>query len=469
MDQFCFSCHNSGGAPTAIAAVGAVNPLATAANPFGDTISNQYDQILRPAVVAVFDQFDTGNTSHHAVRGTRYTNSTLTTAAYQNISTVNSGTPGWKIYSSAAKTPHTITNRNLIATMAQNPLVVLNTLYTPLGASSAGVADNSTLHCGDCHTVGQNRPGATVNSLGVAITQVIGAHGSNNEYLLRKPNGTESYKFSTLSTSSTLSGLTTGNNAANTGITAGLATQNNLVCYLCHNASQYQPADSHDGVGPCLADGYNTAGLVGHLRIASSPKNLLPLGGSSTTPPAYSAQGYSNMSSLIAGAHYGSGGGSNIFGNKCLNCHNAGATNGGTLNFGGIHGNKSNATYTSFSSPAVASSAAPAVATQRHPYRFLPGLGNIGYNGGNNPNAWQQKYTNTINASQGCYTLNGTSSKGNITLIYAQKSNFRPTGTSATSDNGVLGSWGACSDHSGTSISPTSDVPTRSVIRPLTY
>jgi hypothetical protein len=128
-----------------------------------------------------------------------------------------------------------------------------------------------------------------------------------------------------------------------------------------------------------------------------------------------------------------------------------------------------NATYTSFSSPAVASSAAPAVATQRHPYRFLPGLGNIGYNGGNNPNAWQQKYTNTINASQGCYTLNGTSSKGNITLIYAQKSNFRPTGTSATSDNGVLGSWGACSDHSGTSISPTSDVPTRSVIRPLTY
>jgi hypothetical protein len=459
MDQFCFSCHNSGGAPTAIAAVGSANPLATASNPFGDTISNQYDMIQRPAVVAVFDQFDIGNTSHHAVRGTRYNTITLSPAAYANISTVNSGTPGFKLYSAQSKTVRA-NNKALIGTMSQ--LGVMNTLYTPVGGTVGTLADNSTLHCADCHTVGQNKPNATVNSLGVAITQVIGAHGSNNEYMLRKPDGSESHHFSNLSTSSTLVG-------SGPGVVAGLASQNNLVCYLCHNASAYQPADSHDGVGPCLADGYNTPGLIGHIRIASSPKNLLPLGGSSTTPPGYSAQGYSNMSSLIAASHFGSGGGSNIFGNKCLNCHNAGATNGGTLNFGGIHGNKNNATYGSFSSPKVASLAAPAVAVTRYPYRFLPGLGNIGYNGGNNTNAWQQKYTNTINSSQGCYTLQGTSTKGNSALIYAQKGTFRPTDAAATSDNGVLGSWGACSDHSGTSVSPTSDVPTRTILRPLSY
>jgi hypothetical protein len=483
MDQFCMSCHNSGGAPTAIAAVGGANALATALNPFGDTISNQYDQIQRPAVVAVFDQFDTGNTSHHAVRGQRYTSATLTQAAYNNISTVNSGTAGWKLYSSAAiahpgGVAHSVTNKQLISTMAQSPLAILNTLYQPLGKAAGALADNITIHCGDCHTVGQYKAGSTVTSLGAATTQVIGAHGSQNEYMLRKPDGTEShnFSFSSMSTSSTLSGLSTTSAAANNGIVAGLSTQNNLVCYLCHNAAAYQPADSHDGTGPCLADGYNTAGLVGRARITASTYYSAALGAAGFAPnasaTAYTEAAYQNMSTEIVNDHESTSAGTNIFGNKCLNCHNAGATNGGTLNFGGIHGNKNNATYSSFSSTSVASSAAPAVkVTGRQPYRFLPGLGNIAYNGGNNPNAWQQKYTRTLNPSQGCYTLNGTSTgaTANNNLIYAAKGSFTPSNAAATSDNGVLGSWGACADHRGTSTNPTGDAPTRSVIRPLTY
>ena len=61
------------------------------------------------------------------------------------------------------------------------------------GARNGGttLGDDSTLHCGDCHTVGQYKPGSAVNGDGSATTVVIGAHGSENEYMLRNSIGTD--------------------------------------------------------------------------------------------------------------------------------------------------------------------------------------------------------------------------------------------------------------------------------------
>jgi len=438
MDQFCMSCHNSNGAVTAIAAVGAANTSATVLNPFGDALNNQYDQIVRPAVVAVFNQFDTTNSSHHGVRGQKYNSATLSAGQFTNISTNNiaAGIKGV---------------RGITGTMSS--LSKMNTLYNPLGAAAGSLADTSTLHCGDCHTVGQYKQNSTYNASGTLITTVIGAHGSDNEYMLRKPDGSESHYFSNYSTGT------------------ATARQNQMVCYLCHNAANYQAADSHDGVGPCTADNYNTAGLVGHVRLAAAAKAIpVALGGTGIAPTAYTAAAYTNISTLIAGGHYGGTGNGNIFGNKCLNCHNSGATIGTNLNFGGIHGNIGNASYKSYSASTVAGSTL--VQVTRQPYRFLPGLGNIAYNGGNSTAAWTQKSTNSINKSQGCYTLNGASASGataSLSMTYAAKSGSNISAKAVQSDLGVLGSWGACSDHAGTSTNGVNDAPTRSVLRPLTY
>ena len=74
MDNFCFSCHDSDGAktvPTTFAGVAGFT--GTAANPFGDTLTNGYDQVARAGVVDVKTAFTTTNASHHAVSGQRYT------------------------------------------------------------------------------------------------------------------------------------------------------------------------------------------------------------------------------------------------------------------------------------------------------------------------------------------------------------------------------------------------------------
>ncbi len=78
MDNFCMSCHDANGATSAESAaiqafindgLAAAGKTASASNPFGDTISNRYDKMLRPAVVDVDSQFDTTNNSHHGVKG----------------------------------------------------------------------------------------------------------------------------------------------------------------------------------------------------------------------------------------------------------------------------------------------------------------------------------------------------------------------------------------------------------------
>jgi hypothetical protein len=478
MDQFCFSCHNAGGAPTAIAAlsgVAQVDPTLprSALNPFGDTISNQYDLLSRPAVVDAFGQFDTANSSHHAVRGAKYTSNTLTAAQFSNISSFNAAAYNAKNVIPTTGYVGLKTTPNLtVGTMYQAGAFV--TAYTPLGTTTS-VRDTSVLHCGDCHTVGQFKPGSSVNADGSATALAIGAHGSENEYMLRKADGSESHEYDE----------------------AGGA-KDALVCYLCHKASVYGAGNwasggypgegGHAGIvtGPlgdeareCNTDGNNSAGLVGLARIVSES-------------PATSFADPVVMKKLTDGKYAGNGGG-NILGMKCANCHNA----SDKKTFGGIHGNAGNATYTTYSAANKwPTSGAAFTAVQHQPYRFLPGLGNFRYNGGNAANQWTQRSVYAGRGEKkGCYTLNGASSTGTAggvkPSVWPTKAvlagantadNFAgsPTGPSnpyvagvngsvVADDNGILGSWGSCSDHAGSSFSGVSETVDRTILRPLTY
>ena len=104
----------------------------------------------------------------------------------------------------------------------------------------------------------------------------------------------------------------------------------------------------------------------------------------------------------VAEGKYAATGGAPIFGIKCANCHNA----SDKKTFGGIHGNAGNASYNSYSGAKLATD--PLVVVTRKPYRFMPGLGNFHYNGGDSVTGWTLKAL-TSNNKQGCYTLNGAS------------------------------------------------------------
>ncbi|MDD2851860.1 MAG: hypothetical protein PHY09_08175 [Desulfuromonadaceae bacterium] len=71
-----------------------------------------------------------------------------------------------------------------------------------------GTPLKSPTHCADCHTIGQYKAGSAVTANGTATTVVIGAHGSQNKYMLRNSNGSDN--------------------------TADATTY--PVCYLCHSA-----------------------------------------------------------------------------------------------------------------------------------------------------------------------------------------------------------------------------------------
>jgi len=95
LDTFCMNCHSAAGAQSPVSlqvqayinanGLAATGKTAQPSNPFGDTISNQYDLIQRPAVVDVDDQFNTTNPSHHAVKGKRYSGRTRT-GGYRAVS-----------------------------------------------------------------------------------------------------------------------------------------------------------------------------------------------------------------------------------------------------------------------------------------------------------------------------------------------------------------------------------------------
>ena len=218
MDNFCMSCHSASGATSSMsgqiqaylnaypAFTGA--PAASATNPFGDLVSNSYDKQSRVTVVDVADQFNTDNYSHHAVKGKRYTTRTSTVAV-----------AAWVAYSTAGGHSTDVTvpgsprfNASTQKTLYDGGLLGNNgtagTKYTPLDTAKAGatIGDDSQIHCGDCHTVGQWAKNVSTNADGTKAPAAIGAHGSVNEYMLRNTKGTDA-----------LNGLGT------------------FICYNCHN------------------------------------------------------------------------------------------------------------------------------------------------------------------------------------------------------------------------------------------
>ncbi|OGU08424.1 MAG: hypothetical protein A2075_00025 [Geobacteraceae bacterium GWC2_58_44] len=432
MDQFCFSCHNAAGAPDAAAAMaGVTGYTGTALNPFGDTISNSYDQVSRLAVVDAYSQFDTGNSSHHAVRGQKYTTRTLTPEIFTNISTANRAAREGGV----AKPQSGV--KSVTGTMFE--LGKFTATYTTLNGDV--LADDNVLHCGDCHTVGQFRAADVDLAVGSFNKAVIGAHGSENEYMLRNSNGDDVF------------------------------AKDALVCYICHKQGQYgQPSGTpgfiseHNGVNSsgvhCNGDVYNTAGLVG-------PARLMPDEGLGMTDEEFQHE-------VAEGKYQATGGGSTL-GIKCLLCHNA----SDKKTFGGIHGNAGNASYTTYSGAKVVSGVVTTVS--RKPYRFMPGLGNFRYNGGDSAEQWTMKSVSQAN-KQGCYTLNGTSAtRGGVgnqptqaagaganTGGYNAATGVMGANGAPGNDNGILGSWGACTDHAGTSVFG-GRAATRNVLRPLTY
>lgn len=409
MDHFCFSCHNSNGAPKAVNAInrgttanGAAG-VASATNPFGSDMTNAYDQKQRGVVVPVFDQFDGSNTAHHAVRAPKYTGRTRATVA---------NPAGFTQYSSAA-------SPGSRKTLFEAGLFVAT--YTPLGDTKP-VADDSTLHCGDCHSVGQWKVGSTTDAAGTATTAVIGAHGSANEYMLRTSTGADA--------------LHRQNDYSATPTAASIAT-GTYVCYLCH-APEKGYADLptmhgnlHAGGAGCNSQRFESVGKVGAQRVG-------PIAGSPTA--------------------------STVFGYMCSNCHNA-----GHKNFGGIHGGS--ATYKSYSAAngnaAAGKTWADVAVTQAKPYRFMGGTG-LKYNGGGSADKWEVKALSGAHR-EGCYNL-GNSTKVGATWMWSDNTRPGDDVASDQNDGTTAGSWGACGHHVG-STTASATAPTRgnTVQRPLQY
>ena len=510
MDNFCMSCHDSNGATSPMSTqiqalinakgIAAQGKVASASNPFGDTISNQYDKMQRPAVVDANSQFNTTNNSHHAVKGKKYAGrsrvtkgGTIADAAF----TANS----------SATLPGT---RSTIfdAGRFESTYVTLQNAGGETGTRNGGTAlgDDSTLHCGDCHTVGQYRA-ADVNVLPFNKA-VIGAHGSNNEYLLRNYAGTDQRH--------------TGQNltAAGTYISSGPY----LVCFTCHKIGSYGNGQGHDGerAGSEQCNGpYNT-------RSEPVPGLLNKV--SSLTPVAeeYTGIGEDRLKSVITqvggttagsyGAQTTGHGGmlSNIYGIQCANCHNGGPANG----FGGIHGSKVQ-TYTD------------GLGNTTKVRRFLPGLGNVmfvpgtvgGYTGGTsatyklyssnrktgtalsyallplrnvpysataksgsftyttggvtNDLNWEQKTagldkgaSSATQGPSGCYTL----TTGAPSVNYLQSAGYPADDVryspsrdmKAVDGQPVLDTWGGCEDHGG-AAGKSAEPFTRGIVRPVSY
>ena len=481
MDNFCMGCHDANGASSAMSVqiqavinaqgLAAAGKTAAPKNPFGDTISNQYDKMARPAVVDVGSQFNTSNASHHGVKGPRYSGRTRVAGSRQ-IRSLTAFTSN-----SSANLPG---GRSTIYDAGK-----FNANYVPLenkggesaprtGAATLG--DDSTLHCGDCHTVGEWKPGVATNAAGVLNTVAIGAHGAKNEYMLRNSLGTDARH----------QGIQMDASAMHAdGVTPY------LVCYNCHAIANYGLA-AHIGeqvVGENNCDtptNTNTVNAVGTARLTSQ----------------YSMSYGANVIGTPTGATNG-----NIYGIQCSNCHNSGISVGNI--FGGIHGS-ADPTYTD-----------GAGNTTKHE-RFLPGLGNVKYAPGTRGGisggvvAFQSysSKVNTSGVSKGlrfkgsyAYTTGGVTNDANweekaripvgdgVTVwshnpgaagcytitegadeVYNAESNGVPAGPAAskglTSPDGTVlfGNWGGCADHSqqvGSSVRPPRS--TNTSIRPVTY
>ena len=511
MDQFCMSCHNAAGAP-AVAALGL--PGQTATNPFGDTISNGVDQVARPAVVGVFEQLDPSNSSHHAVRGKKYSGRTRATTTAPAVFTQYSGAAVSPIWNSNVnfKIGATASSNALAASLNTNSNAGIGltspgtrktifeagffvSTYTPLG-DTRSVADDSIIHCGDCHTVGQFKPGSTTNADGVPTEAVIGAHGSNNEYLLRTSTGVDEIHVNAEFSNETITTLPPVPGASATAVppprpdgtipkpgepngmagrpTAGAnilqnTGENYYVCFLCHKSSVYGATEAVAFTSnPTITYGQQRMGGHGGLHPCNDP---LGEGNAESTGKVGSAR--------VRNAADGQYGGGNLFGYTCAHCHNAGAQK---VPFGGIHGNAGNATYGTYSATGGWASAANPNLTRvyRPANRFMGGL-SLKYNGGGTAAKWESQVLQKSNR-EGCYnfTISGISNgAGGLAAPTADKV-WRAGNTTEFTDgtNGgqvygadaqIQGTWGACGHHNGSTTAGSGQQALRKVQRPLNY
>ncbi|GFO60564.1 hypothetical protein GMST_28890 [Geomonas silvestris] len=343
MDNFCLSCHDANGATSAgsqaiqaainAKGINAEGKLASASNPFGDTISNQYDKMERPAVVDAAGQFATGNTSHHAVLGKRYSGRTRAAVARQIAS------PATFAANSSATLPGARSTIYDAGKFQSDYVTLADAAGEPAGRNGGTtLGDDSTLHCGDCHTVGQYRQADVGSRYNKAV---IGAHGSNNEYLLRNNAGTDARHM----------GVQTSTSA--TAAVLGYGTNPYLVCYNCHAFNTYGVPGA-TGIG-----GVNHIGEYSQTNRCNGPQNTIF---GNMTGEARLRSIVTQTSSTSFGKQSATF--SNAFGIQCANCHNSGISANNI--FGGIHGSK-DATYTDGMGNTV-----------KH-QRFLPGLGNVMY------------------------------------------------------------------------------------------
>ena len=489
LDNFCLSCHDGNGATSPISAkiqafinangLTAPGKTASATNPFGDTISNGYDKMQRPAVVDAAGQFNPANNSHHAVLGQKYSGRTRVAGPRSvNVAAFTAN--------SSASMPGA---RSTIydAGRFNATYVTLADAAGETGARNGGtdLGDDSTLHCADCHTVGQYR----LADVGVKSNNnaVIGAHGANNEYLLRNNAGTDQRHI----------GL---NGAAVTGAPY-------LVCFNCHKLATYTTG-SHAGELDTTYECNGPYDTFGNYTASGTARLFSRTTTGAIARPAPSYQGYGN-----------------IFGIQCANCHNSGADNG----YGGIHGAKI-PTYTD------------ALGNTTKHRRFMPGLNNTmfvpgtkgGWTGGttatyknysgnrngtgtgktsgqtfslqpvrNTPYTtagytgkapsysyttggvtnelnWEQRtkqsiagQTDPVANAMGCYTLGPV---GAVKVNALASAGYPADDVRiAATDNmkGVdgktmFGNWGGCDDHNAQAGSQ-SHSPTRGALRPVTY
>jgi hypothetical protein len=507
MDVFCMSCHDGNGATSAQSAairavmVPAAGKTASALNPFADTISNRYDKMQRPAVVDVSDQFNTTNNSHHGVKGPRYSGRTRLAGPRQIASPATFANNSSALLQGVRSTMYDAGN--------------LNTLYSPLGTDgtlATGLGDDSTLHCGDCHTVGQWKVGSSDTANGSPTPAAIGAHGSNNEYLLRNSIGTDQRHTQNAFT------LDAANNVTYTNPNGAF-----LVCYNCHTYTKYGSiflqtgvvgghAGEYDGNtgagGPALAgrcngigntlpfNGYTTGKATDGTQFASRFNGTVA--GNAGTPAF--APGFPLVGTAPTGEQNPDFG--NIFGIQCLNCHNSGAGNA----YGGIHGSARNTnTINATVKPSVTGGAyIDGMGNTTKAERFLPGLGNAmhvpgtlgGFTGGTTVNSttavpypyitggisndanweqkhWQQTATTVINNATGAVTGNVSAGAGCYTLgAGATPATSALQGPSVTGQGGaatsLLNTWGGCTDHNAAQGNGDHGF-VKKIVRPITY
>jgi GH24 family phage-related lysozyme (muramidase) len=513
MDNFCMSCHDANGATSAMSVniqafintngIAATGKTASAKNPFGDTISNRYDKMQRPGVTNVGDQFNTSNNSHHGVKGPRYSGRTRVAG------------------SRAIANPGTFANNSSATLQGVRSTIYdagnFNQLYTPLAnnggetaprTGAATLGDDSTLHCGDCHTVGQWKAGSSTIASGAPTPVAIGAHGSNNEYLLRNSIGTDQRHTQNAYTVS-------GTN---------VVTQTNpngafLVCYNCHAYKNYGStyvgtgANAGNIAGAELANNQPHAGEYDTGGRCNAPGNTLSFAGYTTGAATDGSQFASRIDGLgakLTGEQAPDGNVSgNIFGIQCLNCHNSGIGNA----YGGIHGSANDTSWNGVTPASLDGNATGGyyingMGNATKVERFLPGLGNAmhvpgtlgGITGGTtvpsgtngvaysfttggvtNDTNWEQKHwqqtattvinfktavvTNTASAGAGCYTLGGTTPIATNVSAGLSGPSVTGEGGSATAASDT---WGGCEDHSAAQGGGNHGFLKR-IVRPVTY